>query len=146
MSSQEIIIEEGVLKGAILHSLWLRERLSGDEFVDPNNLQRLYEPSLLDENLLIDNYAIKDNFLSITFSDGVKGKINVDELYQEINSIDAIPKKKFGKKTTLYKYSIIIKFLKDSESLIQMLETFYEYGYVIIENTQAEENEVIKFC
>ena len=98
MSSQEIIIEEGVLKGAILHSLWLRERLSGDKFVDPNNLQRLYEPSLLDENLLIDSYAIKDNFLSIKFSDGVKGKISVDELYQEINSIDAILKKKFGKK------------------------------------------------
>ena len=68
MSSQEIIIEEGILKGTILHSLWLRERLSGDKFVDPNNLQRLYEPSLLDENLLIDSYAIKDNFLSITFS------------------------------------------------------------------------------
>ena len=112
MSSQEIIIEEGLLKGAILHSLWLRERLSGDEFVDPNNLQRLYEPSLLDENLSIDSYAIKDNFLSITFSDGVKGKISVDELYQEINSIDAIPKKKIWKKTTLYKYSIIIRFLK----------------------------------
>ncbi len=112
MSSQEILIEEGVLKGTILHCLWLRERLSGDEFVDPNNLQRLYEPSLLDENLLIDAYEIKDNFLIITFSDGVKGKINVDELYQEINSIDAIPKKKFGKKTTLYKYSIIIRFLK----------------------------------
>ena len=62
MSSQEIIIEKGVLKGAILHSLWLRERLSGDKFVDPNNLQRLYEPSLLDENLLIDSYSIKDNF------------------------------------------------------------------------------------
>ena len=98
MSSQEIIIKEGVLKGAILPSLWLRERLSGDKFVDPNNLQRLYEPSLLDENLLIDSYAIKDDFLSIIFSDGVKGKISVDELYQEINSIDAIPKKKIWKK------------------------------------------------
>ena len=102
MSSQEIIIEEGVLKGAILHSLWLRERLSGNEFVDPNNLQRLYEPSLLDENLSIDSYAIEDNFLSISFSDGVKGKISVDELYQEINSIDAIPKKKNLEKKRLF--------------------------------------------
>ena len=58
MSSQEIIVEEGILKGTILHSLWLRERLSGDKFVDPNNLQRLYEPALLDENLLIDSYSI----------------------------------------------------------------------------------------
>ena len=27
-----------------------------------------------------------------------------------------------------------------------MLETFYEYGYVIIENTQAVENEVLNFA
>ena len=87
MSSPEIIIKEGVLKGAILHSLWLRERLSGDEFVDPNNLQRLYEPSLLDENLLIDSFSIKDNFLSIKFSDGVEGNISVDELYQETDNL-----------------------------------------------------------
>ena len=146
MSSQEIIIEEGVLKGAILHSLWLRERLSGDKFVDPNNLQRLYEPSLLDENLSIDSYAIKDNFLSITFSDGVKGKISVDELYQEINSIDAIPKKKIWKKNDSLQIFDNNKIFENSESLIRMLETFYEYGYVIIENTQAVENEVLNFA
>ena len=146
MSSQEIIIKEGVLKGAILHSLWLRERLSGDEFVDPNNLQRLYEPSLLDENLLIDSFSIKDNFLSIKFSDGVEGNISVDELYQEINFIDAIPKKKIWKKNDSLQIFDNNKIFENSESLIKMLETFYEYGYVIIENTQAVENEVLNFA
>ena len=135
MSSQEIIIKEGVLKGAILHSLWLRERLSGDEFVDPNNLQRLYEPSLLDQNLLIDSYAIKDNFLSITFSDGVKGKISVDELYQEINSIDAIPKKKIWNTKDSLQIFDNNKIFENSESLIQMLQAFYEYGYVTVSYT-----------
>ena len=34
MSSKSVLISEGILKGQNLHALWLRERLSGDEFVD----------------------------------------------------------------------------------------------------------------
>ena len=38
------------------------------------------------------------------------------------------------------------KIQEDRDNLIQMLESFYQYGYVIIENTKAEENEVINFA
>ena len=58
MSSKSILISEGILKGQNLHALWLRERLSGDDFIDKNNLQRLYEPSLLDDNLKINEFKI----------------------------------------------------------------------------------------
>ncbi len=146
MSLREIVIKEGILKGTTLYSLWLRERLSGDEFVDPNNLQRLYEPSLLDENLLIDDYIVEDKFLSISFSDGVKGKISVEELYKEINSIDAVPEKKIWEKNDKLQLFDNNKIYQDKNNLIEMLESFYEYGYVIIENTRAEENEVINFA
>ena len=99
MSKKHITLEEGKLKGIKLHSLWLRERLIGDDFVDQNNLQRLYEPSLINENLLIKDLIIEDKFLNVTFTDGVNGKINIDEIYDEINSIDCIPEKKnMGKK------------------------------------------------
>ena len=37
MSSQFITIKEGKLKGTKLNSLWLRERLSGEDYVDQNN-------------------------------------------------------------------------------------------------------------
>ena len=47
MVQQSIKIKEGKLKDIELPSLWLRERVVGDNFVDKNNLQRLYEPALL---------------------------------------------------------------------------------------------------
>ena len=146
MSLKSIRINNSILKGIDLPSLWLRERLSGDQFIDPNNLQRLYEPSLLDENLMIDDYSINDNFLRIKFSDGIKGKINIDDLYQEINSIDVIPKKKIWNKSDTLQLFDNNKIFENSHNLTQMLKTFYEYGYVIIENTQAIENEVLSFA
>ena len=42
MGKKIISINEGKLSEFKLHSIWLRERLNGSEFVDQNNLQRLY--------------------------------------------------------------------------------------------------------
>ena len=52
-----LIFDFGPLAGISLHSLWLRERVSGDEFVDPSSLQRLYEPSLIDEDIYIKEFS-----------------------------------------------------------------------------------------
>ena len=146
MSKKNVTLEEGKLKGIKLHSLWLRERLIGDDFVDQNNLQRLYEPSLINENLLIKDLIIEDKFLNVTFTDGVNGKINIDEIYDEINSIDCIPEKKIWEKNDKLQVFDNNKIYQDKNNLIEMLNSFYEYGYVIIENTKAEENEVINFA
>ena len=147
MSQQSIKIKEGKLKDIELPSLWLRERVVGDNFVDKNNLQRLYEPALLDENLKITDFNVTDNFLNIFFSDGKNGKININEIYNEIYGIDAIPNKKLwkdkSKELTIYDNKEI--FL-NKDKFIEMLKSFYEYGYVIIENTKPEENEVINFA
>ena len=43
MEKKIISINEGKLSEFKLHSIWLRERLNGSEFVDQNNLQRLYD-------------------------------------------------------------------------------------------------------
>jgi len=146
MSKKNVTLEEGKLKGIKLHSLWLRERLIGDDFIDQNNLQRLYEPSLINENLLIKDLIIEDKFLNVTFTDGVNGKINIDQIYDEINSIDCIPEKKIWKKNDKLQVFDNNKIYQDKNNLIEMLNSFYEYGYVIIENTKAEENEVINFA
>ena len=146
MSKKTITLEEGKLKGIKLHSLWLRERLIGEDFVDQNNLQRLYEPSLIDQSLSIMDVIVKDKFLNITFSDGVNGNINIDEIYDEINFIDCIPHKKIWKKTDKLQIFDNKKIHQDKNNLIEMLRSFYEYGYVIIENTKAEESEVINFA
>ncbi len=146
MSKKTVTLEEGKLKGIKLHSLWLRERLIGEDFLDQNNLQRLYEPSLIDQSLSIKDVIVKDKFLNITFSDGVNGNINIDEIYDEINFIDCIPHKKIWKKTDKLQIFDNKKIHQDKNNLIEMLRSFYEYGYVIIENTKAEESEVINFA
>ena len=94
MSTQFIKIQEGKLRGIKLNSLWLRERLSGEDYIDQNNLQRLYEPSLLDDNLSINKYSLDDDFLKVEFTDGSSGKFSINDLYDEINFIDVIPEKK----------------------------------------------------
>ena len=146
MNKKTVTLEEGKLKGIKLHSLWLRERLIGEDFLDQNNLQRLYEPSLIDQSLSIKDVIVKDKFLNITFSDGVNGNINIDEIYDEINFIDCIPHKKIWKKTDKLQIFDNKKIHQDKNNLIEMLRSFYEYGYVIIENTKAEESEVINFA
>ena len=147
MVQQIIKIKEGKLKDIELPSLWLRERVVGDNFVDKNNLQRLYEPALLDENLKITDFNVTDNFLNIFFSDGKNGKININEIYNEIHGIDTIPSKKLwhDKSNELKIYDNKEIFL-NKDKFIEMLKSFYEYGYVIIENTKPEENEVINFA
>ena len=42
MGKKVINIKEGKLSEFKLHSIWLRERINGAEFLDQNNLQRLY--------------------------------------------------------------------------------------------------------
>ena len=42
-----------------LHPQWLRERLSESDYIDSNNKQRLYEPSLLNQELKIIEFLIR---------------------------------------------------------------------------------------
>ena len=146
MSLQYITIEEGKLKGINLNSLWLRERLSGSKYVDPNNLQRLYEPSLLDEDLGIIKHNIDNNMLNVEFTDGSSGSFLINELYEEINFIDVIPEKKLWNKGHTLNIYDNNNLFSDNNKLVKMLSSFYEYGYVVIKNTKAEENEVINFA
>ena len=147
MFEQSIKIKEGKLKDIELPSLWLRERVVGDNFVDKNNLQRLYEPALLDKNLKITDFNITDNFLNIFFSDGKNGKININEIYNEIHGIDTIPSKKlWHDKSMELKFYDNKEIFLNKDKFVEMLKSFYEYGYVIIENTKPEENEVINFA
>ena len=82
---------EGPLSGKKFHALWLRERLSDEKNLDKNNLQRLYEPSLLDNNIFIKEYSQNENILEVFFSDGQVGNFIIQDLLNEINQYDLIP-------------------------------------------------------
>ena len=122
-----------------LHTQWLRERLSESNYIDPNNKQRLYEPSLLNENLKIIKYSLEGNNLNISFSDGANGTLLLQNLLSEIKKTDIIPLKTPWKNnfTNLPIYDH--EKLSNQKNLMQMLENFQQLGFVIISNISKEE-------
>ena len=72
-------------KNIELHPLWLRERVSCKDLLDVNTGQRLYDPSILNHKLKIQNASIKNRNLNISFSDGIKSDYQIGDLLNEIN-------------------------------------------------------------
>ena len=141
-----LVIYEDQFKNYLLHPLWLRERLTEPEFLDSNNYQRLYEPSLITANITIKKFSIDNDILRIKFSDGVEGSFLLNSLLGELKQKDIIPKKKPWKnefkKLPVYDF----KSLNEAKYFSKLLSDFQELGFVIVENTSVKEGTVIKFA
>ena len=46
-----------------IHPFWLRERVDGEEFLDKGTQQRLFDPSTMDEKIIIKKLKLKMVFL-----------------------------------------------------------------------------------
>ena len=75
-----------------IHPFWLRERVSGEEFIDKSNHQRLFDPNSLDPEIRIEKAQIKEDTLELNFNDGVKSKLNIDKLALEFSNDDTVIK------------------------------------------------------
>ena len=131
-----------------LHPMWLRERCEGEDFVDPTNLQRLYEPSNIDINIKIKKIKMTNNdTIVVEFTDGCIGKFVVKKILKEFSKIDIIPSQIswMGNMSNFSKYSFNKKF-KDSKEMLSMLKDFCKYGFAIIYNVPAKKNAVIEFA
>ena len=129
-----------------LHPQWLRERLSESDFIDINNKQRLYEPSLLNSNLKIQECSLNEDDLKILFSDGAQGVLSLKKLLSEIKKVDIIPSKKPWKNNFTNLPIFDYQTLEKQENLINMLENFQKLGFVIISNTSKEAGTVVEFA
>jgi gamma-butyrobetaine dioxygenase len=132
-----------------IHPIWLRERVRDEKYLDKNNDQRLFDPSFLN-NINIKNAKIDNNFLELTFTDGVTSKFDISKLISEfLNSEDLSNtiKQKFWdsslKKNPTYKYK---KNFHENIELYDLLKSFYEYGFVIIKNVPIKNNYVVNFA
>ena len=142
-----LIFDNGPLIGKSLHALWLRERLFDEKNVDQNNLQRLYEPSLMDDKLFIEEFSQNENIITIKFSDGETGSFIIEDLLKEINCYDVIPDRIPWQKDTLkLPYHNYDRFRNSSDLTIKMLQDFHSFGFVIITDISNEEGTVIKFA
>ena len=76
--NKSLTFNEGPLSGKSFHPLWMRERVSNQRNLDQNNFQRLYESSLLDQNISIKSFSQDDVFIIENVK--VEGKINTNFL------------------------------------------------------------------
>ena len=73
-----------------IHPFWLRERVDGDSFVDKASKQRLFDPTELKENIQINSMSLSNDFLEITFDDGVHTKLAIQNILKEFSNINDV--------------------------------------------------------
>ncbi len=139
--------KEGLKKE--IHPFWLRERVSGEDFVDKSTQQRLFDPTKLNENIKIKDLNLSDEILEVSFNDGVKIKLTVQNILKELSSIDEI---KFIEKikweSTLNNLNNF-EFNKDifgKKTMYEALISFYKYGFVIFKKVPTNNNFIVNFA
>ena len=65
--NNKIFLNNGNIKEEI-HPFWLRERLDGEEYLDKGTQQRLFDPSAISSEVVVENAKISDGFIKINFS------------------------------------------------------------------------------
>ncbi|MBT4414891.1 MAG: gamma-butyrobetaine,2-oxoglutarate dioxygenase [Flavobacteriaceae bacterium] len=149
LNKNKVYFNNGSLKKEI-HPFWLRERVDGEEFLDKGTQQRLFDPTSLDSEILINRAYINDEFLEIDFNDGVNSKLNINKLALEFSNEDiiikSIPKTKWDSTLKNIKnYEYQDNFF-ESKEMHDLLVSFYKYGFVIIKNIPTNNNFIVKFA
>ena len=130
-----------------IHPLWLRERARLVNLYDKNTDQRLYDPSELNTNLKIKEASISNGHLNVNFNDGIKFDYEIKELFYELSK--KLPYEKPLLWNSKLKHIPIINYrdhMFDTISMYDLLQNFYKYGFVLIKNTRADENFLVKFA
>ena len=70
-----------------IHPFWLRERANGENLVDEGSKQRLFDPTELNKDIEIKDLELSDRFLKVSFTDGVKTKLPVQNIINEFSNI-----------------------------------------------------------
>jgi len=149
LNKNKVFFNNGSIKKEI-HPFWLRERVSGEKFLDKGTQQRLFDPTVLDNEILINKVNITDKFLEIDFNDGVNSKIEINKLalefYNEDTLFKSIPKIKWDsslKEIKNFKYQ---ENFFESKEMYDLLISFYNYGFVIIKDIPTHDNFIVKFA
>ena len=133
-----------------IHPFWLRERVNGEEFIDKNTQQRLFDPTSLNSDITISKANISDDCLVINFNDGVNSKLNIEkialEFSNEDNVIKSIDKIKWNSDLKNIKNFEYQDNLFDSKEMHDLLISFYQFGFVIIKNVPTYDNFIVKFA
>ena len=149
LNKNKVYFNNGTVKKEI-HPFWLRERVDGEEFLDKGTQQRLFDPTSLDSEILINKANITDKFLEIDFNDGINSKLDIDKLALEFLNEDiiikSIPKIKWDSSLKNIKNFEYQENFFESKEMYDLLVSFYKYGFVIIKNIPTDDNFIVKFA
>ncbi len=132
-----------------IHPFWLRERVIGENFVDFNTQQRLFDPTELKKEIEIQNINLSDNFLEIKFSDGVFTKLEVKNILKEfsnindIKHINKIPWDSSLNELNIFQYK---ENIFEEKVMYDALKNFYKYGFVTFKNVPTKNNYIVNFA
>jgi gamma-butyrobetaine dioxygenase len=144
----KIFVENQGSKSEI-HPFWLRERVNGENFVDFNTQQRLFDPTKLKKEIKIQSTNLSDNFLEIKFSDGVSTKLEVNNLLKEfsnVNDVKLINKILWDSSLNeLNNFQFNQNFFEE-KVMYDALQNFYKFGFVIFKNVPIKDNYIVNFA
>ena len=132
-----------------IHPFWLRERVNGETFVDKNTQQRLFDPTKLKNDIEISQLKLSENFLEITFNDGIHTKITIESILKEFSidsDIKSIKKIKWDSKLKDFNHFDFCKNFFEEKSMFDALMCFYQYGFVIFKKVPTENNFLVNFA
>ncbi len=148
LSNNKVFFENQGLKKEI-HPFWLRERVNGEDFVDKGTQQRLFDPTTLKQDIKINKVNLTDEFLEISFTDGVQTKITIQSIFHEYsgnNDIKFIKKNKWDSSLKGLNNFQFSENIFEEKIMYEALVSFYKYGFVIFKNVPTENNFLVKFA
>ena len=125
------------------------ERVNGKDFVDKGTQQRLFDPTTLKQDIKINKVNLTDEFLEISFTDGVETKITIQSIFQEYpgnNDIKFIKKTKWDSSLKGLNNFQFSENIFEEKIMYEALVSFYKYGFVIFKNVPTENNFLVKFA
>jgi gamma-butyrobetaine dioxygenase len=127
---------------AVLHPLWLRERTPAPEQFDPDNNQRLFEPSELPADLQVtEANLVPPDGLQLAFSDGHSCRLSLDALAQELGWQDdpqAPPRPAPWTAELQERPTASWADLDDPARLGDLLAGFHRTGFCVLTDTPTE--------
>ena len=148
LSKNKVFFEDNGSKKEI-HPFWLRERVNGESFVDKGTQQRLFDPTELNENIEIKDLNLSDEFLEVSFNDGVKTKLTIQSIIKEfsnINDVKFIQKIKWDSSLSDFNNYEFNENIFEERKMYEALINFYKFGFVIFKKVPTKNNFIVKFA
>tara|TARA_B100000073_G_scaffold186478_1_gene154401 strand:- start:354 stop:1454 length:1101 start_codon:yes stop_codon:yes gene_type:complete len=148
LSKNKVFFEDNGSKKEI-HPFWLRERVNGESFVDKGTQQRLFDPTELNENIEIKDLNLSDEFLEVSFNDGVKTKLTIQSIIKEfsnINDVKFIQKIKWDSSLNDFNNYEFNENIFEERKMYEALINFYKFGFVIFKKVPTKNNFIVEFA